>query len=48
MSVSFPLSGWQAAFEIRYDAASHERRDSELKDDDIGAEIVATMVPSDV
>ena len=46
MSVSRPEIGWQAALAIRYDEASHERRESELKDVEIGAESVAIMVLS--
>lgn len=32
--------------EIRYEAASHDIRDRELNDEEIGAEIVATTVTS--
>ena len=46
MSVNRPLSGWNAAFEIRYDVASQERREKELKDEEMGAVKVATMVVS--
>lgn len=47
MSVNRPLSGWKAAFETRYDVASQERREKELKDEEMGAVRVATMVVSD-
>ena len=46
MSVSLPLSGWNAAVDIRYDAASHDSNENELKDDDIGPAIVAMIVLS--
>jgi hypothetical protein len=46
MSVRRPLSGWKAAFEIRYDVASQDRREKELKEEEMGAVRVATMVVS--
>lgn len=46
MSVRRPLSGWNAAFEIRYDVASQDRREKELKEEEMGAVRVATMVVS--
>jgi len=46
MSVSRPDIGWQAALAIRYEEASQERRERELKDVDIGAESVAITVLS--
>jgi hypothetical protein len=46
MSVNRPLRGWQAALEIRYELASHESREKEWKDEEIGADRVATIVES--
>lgn len=46
MSVRRPLRGWKAALEIRYEVASQERSEKELKDEEIGAVRVATMVVS--
>lgn len=46
MSVNRPLSGWQAALEIRYEVASQESSEKELKDEEMGAERVATIVVS--
>jgi len=48
MSVNRPESGWQAALAIRYADASQERRESELKDVEIGALRVAITVTLDV
>jgi hypothetical protein len=47
MSVNRPLRGWQAALEIRYEVASHESSEKELKEEEIGAERVATIVESE-
>jgi hypothetical protein len=46
MSVRRPDRGWHAEFAIRYAEASHDRRDNELKDVEIGAESVAMIVES--
>jgi hypothetical protein len=46
ISVNRPLRGWQAALEIRYEVASHESSENELKDEEMGAESVATIVVS--
>ena len=46
ISVSLPESGCSAALAIRYDEANHERSVKELKDVEMGAERVATMVES--
>jgi hypothetical protein len=46
MSVNRPEIGWQAALAIRYEEASHERRERELKEVEMGAESVAMMVLS--
>lgn len=47
MSVRRPLRGWRAALAIKYAEASHERRESELKEVEIGALRVAIIVESD-
>lgn len=47
MSVNRPLKGWKAAFEIRYEVASQDSSEKELKDEEMGAVNVATMVVSD-
>lgn len=47
MSVKRPLRGWRAALAIKYAEASHERRESELKEVEIGALRVAIIVESD-
>ncbi|KAL9604629.1 MAG: hypothetical protein Q9219_000349 [cf. Caloplaca sp. 3 TL-2023] len=46
MSVKRPLRGWSAALAIRYADASHESREREWKDAEMGAESVAMMVES--
>jgi len=48
MSVNRPESGWQAALAIRYADASQERRESELKEVEIGALRVAMTVALEV
>lgn len=48
MSVRRPLRGWRAALAIRYEDASQERSDNELKDVDIGADRVAIIVESGI
>ncbi len=46
MSVSRPLSGCRAALAMKYEEASQESRDKELKEADIGADKVAMIVES--
>ena len=46
ISVKRPERGWQAELAMRYADASQERRESELKESEMGAESVAIMVAS--
>jgi len=46
MSVRRPDKGWHAAFAIRYADASHDSKESELKELEMGADRVAMIVVS--
>lgn len=46
ISVNRPESGWQAALAIRYAEASHDNKDKELNEVEMGAERVAMIVES--